>query len=92
MTHEGIGDSLLIRRHYQEALEEYRKAPGDSSDVWDKMGIAYQMLSDTKDAIRYLRQAVDEGFISAKELARDDNFDSLHGNPEFQRLIGGHGK
>lgn len=58
VTPEGIGDSLLMRRHYQEALEEYRKAPSGSSDVWDKMGIAYQMLSDRKDAVRCYRESL----------------------------------
>ena len=46
----------------------------------------------TDRAIRYLHQAVDEGFISPRELARDDSFAGLRGNPEFQRLIGGEGK
>lgn len=212
VTHEGIGDSLLMRRHYQEALEEYRKAPSGSSDVWDKKGIAFQMLSDMEDAIRcykeslrlepgnelalnnlatvyelqdkygkaealyrralkldptsakiamnlgtilmvqdkylrgaelykramsldpkvfdqsdgpvfesvvpleergainyykarqfaeaamierafrYLHRALNEGFITPGQLARDNSFAGLRGNPEFQRLIGGHGK
>lgn len=212
VTHEGVGDSLLMRRQYQEALEEYRKSPSSSSDVWDKMGIAYQMLSDMKDAvrcykeslrlqpgnelalnnlatvyelqaeygkaealyrraleldptsakiamnlgtilmvqdkysqgaelykraisldpkvfdqsegpvfesavpleergamnyykarqcakaalieraIRYLHSAMDEGFITPSQLARDESFAALRGNPEFQRLIGGHGR
>lgn len=212
VTHEGIGDSLLFHRRYQEALDEYRKAPSDSSDVWDKMGIAYQMLSDLKNAarcykeslrlepgnelalnnlatvyelqtdygkaeamyrsaleldptsariamnlgnvlmlqtkysqgselykralsldpnvfdrsegpvfenaaplgqrgamnyykarqcaqagmidraIRYLHEAVNEGFMTRRQLARDSSFAPLRGNPDFERLIAGHGK
>lgn len=58
VTHEGIGDSLLVRRRYQEALEEYQKAPSDSSDVWDKMGIANQMLSNLRDAVRCYKESL----------------------------------
>lgn len=58
VTPEDVGDSLLVRHRYQEAIEQYRKASSDSSDVWDKMGIAYQMLSDLKDAGRCYKQSL----------------------------------
>lgn len=58
VTPEDIGDSLLVRQRYQEAIEQYRKASGNSSDLWDKMGIAYQMLSDVKDATRCYKQSL----------------------------------
>jgi tetratricopeptide (TPR) repeat protein len=58
VTPEDVGDSLLVHHRYQEALEQYRKASSDSSDVWDKMGIAYQMLSNLKDATRCYKQSL----------------------------------
>lgn len=57
VTAEDIGDSMLIHRRYQEAIEQYKKAPADS-DVWDKMGIAYQMLFDLKDAARCYEESL----------------------------------
>lgn len=58
VTPEDMGDSLLFHRHYQQAIDQYRKAQSDSPDVWDKMGIAYQMLSDLKDAERCYRESL----------------------------------
>lgn len=58
MTAEDIGDSLLIKRQYQEAIEQYRKMPNPSADLWNKMGIAYQMLFDPKDAARCYKQTL----------------------------------
>ena len=58
VTPEDLGDSLLIHRRYHEAIEQYKKAPSDSADVWDRMGIAYQMLSDANDAARCYKESL----------------------------------
>ena len=52
ITAEDIGDSLLVKRSYQEAIEQYKKMTPQTADLWNKMGIAYQMLFDLKDAAR----------------------------------------
>ena len=51
-TPEQLGDTLAARQRYQAAIEAYKKAPQDSADVWNKMGIAYQMMFDLPDASR----------------------------------------
>jgi tetratricopeptide (TPR) repeat protein len=58
VTPEDIGDALLVKRRYQEALESYRKMPGRSADLWNKMGIALQMLFDPKDAARCYKESL----------------------------------
>ena len=50
-TPEQIGDSLSVRQRYQAAIAAYAKA-SPTAVVWNKMGIAYQMMFDVKDAIR----------------------------------------
>lgn len=57
-TQEEIGDSLMARKHYQAAIEAYKKAPRNSAAVWNKMGIAYQMLLDTDDAEHCYRRSL----------------------------------
>lgn len=57
-TPEEIGDSFLVQRRYQAAIEQYKKNPGDSAVVWNKMGIAYQMIFDLKDAERCYMQSL----------------------------------
>ncbi len=47
---EELGDTLVVHQRYQEAIESYKKAPQDSSIVWNKMGIAYQMMFNLEEA------------------------------------------
>jgi tetratricopeptide (TPR) repeat protein len=51
-TPEQVGDSLSVRQRYQAAIAAYSKAEPPTAVIWNKMGIAYQMMFDTKDAIR----------------------------------------
>lgn len=50
-------DVLLARRQYQAAIEAYEQAPLDSASVWNKMGIAYEMLYDNTAARRCYQKA-----------------------------------
>ena len=49
-TPEELGDTLMSHQRYQAAIEAYRKAPHDSADVWNKMGIAYQQMFNLEEA------------------------------------------
>ena len=49
-TPEAAGDSFMAHRRYQAAIAAYKQAPKDSATVWNKMGIAYQMLFNLQDA------------------------------------------
>lgn len=49
---------MLVHRRYQEAIDAYKNASDDSYDVWNKRGIAYQMLYDLKDAERCYKQCL----------------------------------
>jgi tetratricopeptide (TPR) repeat protein len=49
-TPEELGDSLMTHQRYQAAIEAYKKAPRDSADVWNKMGIAYQLMFNQEEA------------------------------------------
>jgi len=51
-TQEQIGDSMSVRQRYQAAIAAYNKASPMTAVIWNKMGIAYQMMFDVKDAIR----------------------------------------
>ena len=51
-TSEDIGDALMTHQRYQAAIAAYKKAPADSADVMNKMGIAYQMMFSLEDALR----------------------------------------
>lgn len=51
-TPEQLGDSLAVHQRYQAAIAAYSKATELTPSLWNKMGIAYQMMFDVKDAIR----------------------------------------
>ena len=51
-TPEEVGDSLMMHQRYHAAIDSYKKVPVTSADVWNKMGIAYQMMFDQTDATR----------------------------------------
>lgn len=58
ITPEDVGDARLVEHRYQEAIEAYKKAHADSSTVWDKLGVAYEMMYDLMDAERCYREAL----------------------------------
>lgn len=56
-THEELGDTLSVHRRYQAAIAEYGKET-PSAAVWNKMGIAYQMMFNLKDATRCYKESL----------------------------------
>jgi tetratricopeptide (TPR) repeat protein len=46
-----VGDALLAHQRYQAAIEAYKKAPTDDPAVWNKLGIAYQLMFNLTDAM-----------------------------------------
>jgi tetratricopeptide (TPR) repeat protein len=57
-TPEQEGDALEARQRYQAAIAAYAKDPHPSAAVWNKMGIAYQMMFNTRDAARCYRESL----------------------------------
>ena len=49
-TPEQLGDALMAHQRYQAAIEAYKKAPPNAA-VWNKLGIAYQLMFDMTDAM-----------------------------------------
>ena len=56
-TPEDLGDSLTMHQRYQAAIAAYQKAP-PTAVVWNKMGIAYQMMFNVKEAMHCYRQSL----------------------------------
>jgi tetratricopeptide (TPR) repeat protein len=56
-TPEQEGDALEARQRYQAAIAAYAKDQRPSAAVWNKMGIAYQMMFNSKDAARCYRES-----------------------------------
>jgi tetratricopeptide (TPR) repeat protein len=56
-TPEQLADSLAAHQHYQAAIEAYAKIPAKSASLWNKMGVAYQMMFNMKDATRCYKES-----------------------------------
>lgn len=55
---EDRGDSFAAHQRYQAAIEAYEKAAQMTASIWNKMGIAYQMMFNAKDAARCYRESL----------------------------------
>jgi tetratricopeptide (TPR) repeat protein len=73
-TPEGLGDILRFHQRYQAAIASYSKAT-PTSDIWDKMGISYQMMFSTSGAMRCYKESLKLNPENAHAL---NNLGSLH--------------
>ena len=48
---EDVGDALMAQLRYQAAIEAFKKVPHRSAEIWNKMGIAYQMMFNQEEAL-----------------------------------------
>jgi tetratricopeptide (TPR) repeat protein len=71
---EELGDALMLHKRYQAAIESYGKATS-SSDVWDKMGIAYEMMFASTGAERCYKESLKLNPRNAHTL---NNYGSLY--------------
>src|SRR6185369_324852 len=56
-TPEQLGDALMAHQRYQAAIDAYKKAPASEPAVWNKLGIAYQLMFDLTDAMQSYQKA-----------------------------------
>lgn len=52
------GDLAMARQQYMAAIADYREAPANSAQVWDKMGMAWHHLFAMDEARRDYQQAL----------------------------------
>ncbi len=57
-TPEELGDAYLAHQRYQEAIGAYKEEARPSAAVWNKMGIAYELMFDSRDAIRCYKESL----------------------------------
>jgi tetratricopeptide (TPR) repeat protein len=57
-TPEQIGDALALRQRYEAAIAAYGKETHPTYTLWNRMGMAYQMMYDTSNAIRCYKNSL----------------------------------
>jgi tetratricopeptide (TPR) repeat protein len=53
-----IADTLMYHRRYQEAIAKYTSIEPKTADIWNKMGLAYQLMLNLNDAVRCYKQSI----------------------------------
>jgi len=84
---ERTGDSYEGHRQYQAAIDAYSMVYPPTANVWNKMGVAYQMMYDAKDAARSYARALKmdpNSFSALNNLATVE--DSLGDYSEAERF------
>jgi len=57
-TPEEVGDALMTHQRYQAAISAYRSTGPTSAEVWNKLGIAYQMMFNVNEAMRCYQESL----------------------------------
>lgn len=87
ITPEQIGDTLMARQRYQAAIEAYKKGPRESAELWNKMGIAYQLMLNMDEAQRCYQRSLKLDPKSATTLNNMGTiYDSMKQYPNAERM------
>ncbi|MFY9935965.1 MAG: serine/threonine-protein kinase [Silvibacterium sp.] len=76
-------------RLFREAIQTAGKAnqPGALANAWYSFACGATIAKRRDEALTYLREAIDTGFMVPDALATDPDLKSLHGDPRFEALI-----
>jgi len=74
-TPEQVADSMMAHQRYQAAIEEYHKVSVMTADTWNKMGVAYQMMFDNRQAEQCYRKALK---LDPKNAVAMNNMGSIY--------------
>jgi tetratricopeptide (TPR) repeat protein len=80
-SNEGSDESI---RHLQTAVA---LRPNDGNTLYNA-ACTYGLLGKKAEALETLRKAIAAGYGNLNWAAKDSDLDCLHGDPEFQKLVG----
>jgi Tfp pilus assembly protein PilF len=87
LTPEQLGDTMMARQRYQAAIEAYKQGPKDSAVLWNKTGIAYQLMLNMDEAIRCYEHSLRLDSKNATVLNNLGTvYDSLKEYPSAERM------
>ncbi len=84
-----VGLELLRSEQYDLSAQAYQAAIDRGYRVGTasyNQACAYALAGDKDQAFAALRKSIDNGFDSPDHLAKDDDLDSLHGDPRWTAL------
>jgi SagB-type dehydrogenase family enzyme len=81
---------LLQEKKYNEAAKKYEdafKGGAGKRDHYYNAACAWALGGNKDGAFRNLDKAVDDGWLAIKEIQDDRDFESLHSDPRWNKLI-----
>lgn len=85
-----LAEAYTRRGFYEEGLEIDRRLSSlcqDDPVVHYNLACSFALVGQTKEALLSLRRAIALGYRHFEYLLKDPDLRSLHGQPEFQRLL-----
>lgn len=53
-----IGDAVALGRRYETAIKIYSQAPQKSAEIWNKMGMTYELMLNSDAAVRCYKESL----------------------------------
>lgn len=81
-----LGKLLKDSKYFEDALkisERQYELEGDSYN----MSCAYALLSDKENALKYLKESLDNNFVTIDYVKTDDDWETLRNDVDFTNLI-----
>ena len=74
---------------FREAIQTAVKAnqPGALAEAWYNFACGAAIAGHPKEAVEYLGQAIDHGYLNPEGIAADPDLKSLHDDPHFNALV-----
>ena len=83
-----LGDVEKARQHLKTAERLIAdKNPFVQNEIKIRMAAANLAMSDTRSALNYIAEIVNDNFYAPTYIWADPYFDSLHDSPEFRKLV-----
>ncbi len=90
VIYNGIGVTYYARRDFQEAMRWYKKSIDVNPEFGDgyyNIACIYSLLGKKNLAIKYLKIALLNGYVSLKAMEEDPDLNSIRDEPEYKELI-----
>jgi tetratricopeptide (TPR) repeat protein len=87
-----VGDTLMFHKRYQEAIAKYASIEPKTASVWNKMGIAYQMMYNETDAARCYKESLklnpkDSSVLNNLGTLYESQLDHHHAEKMYRKAV-----
>jgi Tfp pilus assembly protein PilF len=87
-----VADTLMFHKRYQEAIAKFASIEPKTASIWNKMGIAYQMMYNQADAARCYKESLklnpdDADVLNNLGTLFESQLDHKHAEKMYRRAV-----